>query len=453
MEVPDWALWGAQTQRAVQNFPISGYRFDRRFIRAMGLIKSAAAHVNRELGLLDERRAGWITAAAKEIIEGKLDDHFVLDIFQTGSGTSTNMNANEVISNRAIQLAGGKVGSREPVHPNNHVNMGQSSNDVIPTAIHVAAAEGLTVDLLPALDALRKRLTEKANHYWNVLKIGRTHLQDATPIRLGQEISGWAAQVKLSQERLMRATTALGPLPIGGTAVGTGINTHPEFGKRMAAKLTKLTGIPFTEAENHFEAQATKDAVCSASGELRAVAVALTKIANDIRWLASGPRCGLAEIRIPSTQPGSSIMPGKVNPVMSEMLIQVCTQVMGNDLAVTLGARDSVFQLNVMMPLIARNLMESIRLLANASKVFTERCVAGLEANQQRCEQMIEQSLAMCTSLAPAIGYDQAAAIAKEASATGQTVRQVALAKGVLPPEQLSKLLDPATMTAPTESA
>ncbi|MBP7933425.1 MAG: class II fumarate hydratase [Phycisphaerae bacterium] len=453
MEVPDWALWGAQTQRAVQNFPISGYRFDRRFIRAMGLIKSAAAHVNRELGLLDERRAGWITAATEEVIEGKLDDHFVLDIFQTGSGTSTNMNANEVVSNRAIQLAGGKVGSREPVHPNDHVNMGQSSNDVIPTAIHVAAAEGLKNDLLPTLEALAKRLTEKANRYWNVIKIGRTHLQDATPIRLGQEISGWAAQVKLSQERMARATMALGALPIGGTAVGTGINTHPEFGKRMAAKLTKLTGIPFSEAENHFEAQAAKDAICSASGELRAVAVALTKIANDIRWLASGPRCGLAEIRIPSTQPGSSIMPGKVNPVMSEMLIQVCTQVIGNDLAVTLGARDSVFQLNVMMPLIARNLLESIRLLTNALKVFTERCVAGLQANEQRCALMIEQSLAMCTSLAPAIGYDQAAAIAKEASATGQTVRQVALAKAVLPPEQLSKLLDPATMTAPTESA
>ncbi len=450
MQVPGWALWGAQTQRAVENFPISGYRFDRRFIRAIGLIKLAAAEVNHALGLLDEKRLGWISAAAREVIDGKLDDHFVLDVFQTGSGTSTNMNANEVIANRAIQLAGGKVGSRDPVHPNDHVNMGQSSNDVIPTAIHVAAAEALQVDLSPALRELAATLGGKADRFRDVIKIGRTHLQDATPIRLGQEIGGWAAQARLSADRAARAVAALRELPIGGTAVGTGINTHPEFGRRVAVKLSEWTGITFDEAGDHFEAQSAKDGVCEASGLIRTIAVALTKIANDVRWLACGPRCGFAEISIPATQPGSSIMPGKVNPVMSEMLVQVCAQVIGNDTAVTLGGRDSVFQLNVMMPLIARNLLESIRLLTAGVRTFTTRCAAGIEANADRCARMIEQSLAMCTSLAPAIGYDQAAAIAKEAFATGRTVREVALAKKVCPPEKLNALLDPAGMTSPS---
>ncbi len=449
MEVPGWALWGAQTQRAVENFPISGYRFDRRFIRAMGLIKHAAAEVNRELGILDPQKADWITRAAQEVIDGKLDEHFVLDIYQTGSGTSTNMNANEVISNRAIQLAGGEVGSRDPVHPNDHVNMGQSSNDVIPTAIHVATAEALQNDLLPALQNLAKRLGEKACQFWEVVKIGRTHLQDATPIRLGQEISGYSAQAQLSASRTEKAVAALRELPIGGTAVGTGINSHPEFGKRMAARLTERTGIQFVEAGNHFEAQAAKDAVAEASGLVRTIAISLTKIANDIRWLASGPRCGLGELIIPATQPGSSIMPGKVNPVMSEMLIQVCTEVMGNDAAVAIACRDSIFELNTMMPLMGRNLLESIRLLASGVKIFTERCVAGMEANLQRCGEMVEQSLAMCTSLAPAIGYDKAAAIAKKAYATGKTVREVALAEGVLPKAELDKLLDPVAMTRP----
>jgi len=450
MQVPGWALWGAQTQRAVENFPISGYRFDRRFIRAVGLIKLAAAEVNHALGLLDEKRLGWISAAAREVIDGKLDDHFVLDVFQTGSGTSTNMNANEVIANRAIQLAGGKVGSRDPVHPNNHVNMGQSSNDVIPTAIHVAAAEALEVDLIPTLRELAAALQAKADRFTDIIKIGRTHLQDATPIRLGQEMGGWAAQARLSADRGARAAAALRELPIGGTAVGTGINTHPEFGRRVAAKLSEWTGVAFEEAANHFEAQSAKDGVCEASGLIRTIAIALTKIANDIRWLACGPRCGLAEITIPATQPGSSIMPGKVNPVMSEMLVQVCAQVIGNDAAITLGGRDGVFQLNTMMPLIARNLLESIRLLTAGVRTFTTRCVAGLEANADRCTRMIEQSLAMCTSLAPAVGYDQAAAIAKEAFATGRTIREVALAKKICPPEKLNALLDPASMTRPT---
>lgn len=449
MQVPGWALWGAQTQRAVENFPISGYRFGRRFIRAMGLIKRSAAQVNSELGLLDAKKAEWIVAAAQEVIDGRLDQHFPLDIYQTGSGTSTNMNANEVISNRAIQMAGGKVGSREPVHPNDHVNMGQSSNDVIPTAIHVALAEGLQQDLIPALEIMAQKLDEKARRFWDVIKIGRTHLQDATPIRLGQEFSGYAAQARLSADRARRAIAALRELPIAGTAVGTGINTHVEFGARVARKLTEVTGIEFAEAENHFEAQAAKDAVCEASGILRGIAVAMTKIANDIRWLASGPRCGIGEIRIPSTQPGSSIMPGKVNPVMSEMLIQVAVQVMANDAAVAMGARDSIFELNTMMPLIAHNALESVRLLSAGIDVFTRRCIDGIEPDVERCAQMIEQSLAMCTSLAPKIGYDQAAAIAKEAYAAGKTVREVALAKNVLPPDELSSTLDPAAMTAP----
>lgn len=448
MEVPGRALWGAQTQRAVENFPISGYRFCRRFIRALGLIKQAAAEVNRELGLLDDERADWIIAAAQEVIDGKLDDHFVVDVFQTGSGTSTNMNANEVIANRAIQLAGGQVGSRDPVHPNDHVNMGQSSNDVIPTAIHVAAAEGLRSDLIPVLEALAHRLGEKTNEFWPVVKVGRTHLQDATPIRLGQEFGGFATQAQLSAERAEKGIEALLELPIGGTAVGTGINTHRQFGQRVAERLSRRTGIGFREAGNHFEAQSAKDGVCEASGLLRTIAISMTKIANDVRWLASGPRCGFGEITIPATQPGSSIMPGKVNPVMSEMLVQVGAQVIGHDAVIAIGARDSVFELNVMMPLMARNLLESIRLLATGVQAFTERCVEGIEPNAGRCEQTIEQSLAMCTGLTPAIGYDQAALIAKEAYDSGKTVREVALARGVLPAGELDKLLDPGGMTA-----
>ena len=453
MTVPAWAYWGAQTQRAVENFPISGYRFGRPFIRALGLIKRAAAEVNRELGRLDPRRAEWICQAADEVVDGRLDRHFVLDIYQTGSGTSTNMNANEVIANRAIELAGGRIGSRDPVHPNDHVNLGQSSNDVIPTAIHVAAAESIRNELLPALRALAEVLKAKALAFDGIIKIGRTHLQDATPIRLGQVFSGYAAQAQLSVLRAERAIHALRELPIGGTAVGTGLNTHPEFGRRVCRKLAAATGIEFVEATNHFEAQAAKDAVCEASGLLRAIAVAVTKIANDIRWLASGPRCGLGEIRIPPTQPGSSIMPGKVNPVMSEMLIQVAAQVMANDTAVALGARDSIFELNVMMPLIAHNLLESVRLLANAVRVFTERCARGIEADARRCGELIEQSLAMCTSLAPKIGYDAAAAIAKEAYATGRTVRQVAESRGVLSRQKLDALLDPRAMTEPGAEA
>ncbi|MCH7884270.1 MAG: class II fumarate hydratase [Planctomycetes bacterium] len=449
MTVPAGAYWGAQTQRAVENFPISGYRFGRRFIRAMGLIKQAAAKVNLALGKLDRERADLIIKAAGDVIDGKLDDQFPLDIFQTGSGTSSNMNANEVIGNRAIELAGGTIGSREPIHPNDHVNMGQSSNDVIPTAIHVSAAEAIQHDLAPALEHLAKALGDKSKAFDRIVKIGRTHLQDATPVRLGQEFAGYARQVELGVLRANKAVRALRELPIGGTAVGTGINTHPEFGRRMCKALAEATGIEFVEAADHFEAQAAKDAVCEVSGQIKTIAVSLSKVANDIRLLGSGPRCGIGEIKLPAVQPGSSIMPGKVNPVMSEMLIQVCAQVMGNDMAVTLACRESYFELNVAMPLMAHNLLESVRLLASAARVFADRCVVGIEANEERCRELIEGSLAMCTSLAPKIGYDKAAAIAKEAFATGKTVRQVAKEMKVLPEAELDKTLDAMSMTKP----
>jgi fumarate hydratase class II len=449
MTVPSSAYWGAQTQRAVQNFPISGYRFGRRFIRAMGLIKRAAARTNRDLDRLDPKLAKLIERSANEVIEGKLDDHFVVDIYQTGSGTSTNMNTNEVIANRAIELAGGTIGSKDPVHPNDHVNTGQSSNDSIPTAMHVATAEAIKLDLIPALEVLAEALEEKAKAFDDVIKIGRTHLQDATPIRLGQEFSGYAAQARFGIDRMTKAIKALAELPIGGTAVGTGINTHPEFSKRVCADLSESTGIEFKEARNHFQAQAAKDAMVETSGQLRVVAVSLTKVANDIRWLGSGPRCGLGEIKIPATQPGSSIMPGKVNPVMSEMLIQVCTQVIGNDTAVTIGARDSIFELNTMMPLIAHNTLESIRIMSSGARQFTAECVKGIEPDRERAEQMVEKSLAMVTSLAPIIGYDKAAAIAKESFKTGRSVREIAREQSGLGEDELKKALDPMSMTEP----
>ncbi len=449
MEVPAGAYWGAQTQRAVENFPISGYRFGRRFVRALGLIKQSAAKVNLELGKLDPERSGYIVKSAQDVIDGKLDDQFVLDIYQTGSGTSSNMNANEVIGNRAIEIAGGTIGSREPVHPNDHVNMGQSSNDVIPTAIHVSVADAITNDLMPALEHLHVTLKKKAVDFDTVVKIGRTHLQDATPARLGQEFSGYARQVELAVMRSIKAVRALRELPIGGTAVGSGINTHPEFGARMAVTLSKATGIEFVEAVDHFEAQAAKDGACEVSGQMKTIAISLNKIGNDIRLLGSGPRCGIGELSIPETQPGSSIMPGKVNPVMSEMVAQVTAQVIGNDTAITHGCRESYFELNVGMPVMAHNLLESVRLLASAARVFADKCVSGIVANEERCKELIEGSLAMCTSLAPLVGYDKAAAIAKEAFKTGKTVREVAREQKVLSDEELEKALDPMSMTKP----
>src|SRR4051794_7966820 len=451
MKVPAEAYYGAQGGRAVENFPILCFLSNRRFIAAMGLVKWACAEVNLRLGLFDERREQLIKQAAQEVIDGRLDAQFVVDIFQTGSGTSTNMNTNEVIASRANEIATGKRGGKEPVHPNDHVNQEQSSNDVIPTAMHVSAAVAIKESLVPALEHLAGVLDRKAKQFDDVVKIGRTHLQDATPIRLGQEIGGYAAQARLSALRAQKAIRALRELPLGGTAVGTGINSHPGFAKQAVAVIARKTGIDFVEAENHFEAQAAKDGVVEASGQLKTIAISLTKIANDIRWLASGPRCGVGEISIPATQPGSSIMPGKVNPVMSEMVLQVAAQVVGNDATVALAGSGlgSTFELNVMMPVMAYNLLQSIALLSKASRVFADRCVLGIEANRDRCEGLVEQSLAMCTSLAPLIGYDKAAEIAKESLKTGKTVREVAKAKGVLADGELAKVLDPRRMTTP----
>ena len=450
MSVPAEALYGASTQRAVLNFPISGYRFGRSFLRALGLVKAAAAEANQELGKLDGKLAGLIRQAAEELIAGQLDAHFPIDIFQTGSGTSTNMNANEVLANRCSQLAGEAIGSKKPVHPNDHVNMGQSSNDVIPTAMHVAAAETLANDLLPALAELATSLDDKAREFWDVIKIGRTHLMDATPVRLGQEFAGYARQMHQGRQRLLGALEAVQELALGGTAVGTGLNCHPEFPGRAIAHLNQRTGLSFREAADHFEAQSAKDALVEASGQLKAVAVSLFKIANDFRWLSSGPRCGFGEITLPATQPGSSIMPGKVNPVMSEALMQVCAQVFGGDATITWSAAaGSSFELNVMMPVLAHHFLENVRILSNAVRAFTEKCVRGVAANEARCNELVEYSMAMVTSLAPIIGYDRAAEIAKESGKTGKTVREICREQQVLPPAELAAALDPVEMTKP----
>ena len=449
MAVPKDALYGASTQRAVLNFPVSGYRFSRPFIRALGLIKWGAAQANHDLGLLDAHRSALIVQAAEEVIEGKLDQHFPLDIFQTGSGTSTNTNANEVIANRCAQLAGKPIGSRDPVHPNDHVNMGQSSNDVIPSAIHLSAAEQLQDCLLPALEKLRSALSGKAKEFHHIIKIGRTHLMDATPVRLGQEFAGYAQQVAYGKTRAEKAIEVLRELALGGTAVGTGLNRHPDFPAKVMRHLHQRTGLEFFEARDHFEAQGGKDAVVEASGQLKTIATSLFKIANDIRWLGSGPRCGIGEIRLPATQPGSSIMPGKVNPVLCESMMMVCAQVFGNDAVVTWAGANGNFELNVMMPVMAHNILESIRLLGNAADAFTEKCVVGIEANEERCRELVELSMAMVTSLAPKIGYDRAAEIAKESARTGKTVREICREKKLLGENELEGTLDPVAMTQP----
>ena len=449
MDVPFDALYGATTQRAVLNFPVSGYRFGRPFIRALGLIKWAAAQANRDLSRLDQERARLIVQAAEELIDGTLDRHFPIDIFQTGSGTSTNMNANEVIANRVSQIAGKPIGSKDPVHPNDHVNMGQSSNDVIPTAIHIAVGESIRNDLMPALEHLQHGLEAKTQEFWDVIKIGRTHLMDATPVRLGQEFSGYAKQIEHGKLRVGNAIAAVEELALGGTAVGTGLNTHPEFAGRVMGYLWNRTGIAFREARNHFEAQAAKDGLVEASGELRTLAVSLFKVANDIRWLSSGPRCGIGEIQLPATQPGSSIMPGKVNPVMCESVMQVSAQVFGNDTTVCWGGANGNLDLNVMMPVMAYNTLESIRLLANVVRAFQDKCVSGITANRERCKELVEYSMAMVTSLAPIIGYDRAAEIAKESAKTGKTVRQICRERQVLPEADLNRALDPIEMTKP----
>jgi fumarate hydratase class II len=449
MSVPASALYGASTQRAVLNFPISGYRFSRPLIRALGLIKWAAAQANHDLGLLDATRSALIVQAAEEVVDGKLDEHFPLDIFQTGSGTSTNTNANEVIAHRCAQLAGHAANAKEKVHPNDHVNMGQSSNDVIPSAIHVSAAEQLKNQLGPALKKLHKALEAKASEFNDIIKIGRTHLMDATPVRLGQEFAGYAQEVAYGRERAHKAMEVLRELALGGTAVGTGLNRHRDFPGKVIRHLEHRTGIAFFEAKNHFEAQGGKDAVVEASGQLKTIATSLFKIANDIRWLGSGPRCGIGEIQLPATQPGSSIMPGKVNPVMCESMMMVCAQVFGNDNCITWAGANGNFELNVMMPVMAHNLLESIRLLSNVIDVFAEKCVIGIVANRERCAELVELSMAMVTSLAPKIGYDRAAEIAKESARTGKTVRQICLEKKVLPEAELERVLDPVKMTEP----
>jgi fumarate hydratase class II len=448
MQVPTDAYYGAQTARAIENFPISNLRFSRHFIRAIGLIKKHAARTNASLGLLPAPISDAIQKAAQEVIDGKWDSQFVVDIFQTGSGTSTNMNANEVIANRAAEINGGIRGDKS-IHPNDHVNRGQSSNDVIPTAIHIAALEGIMHALIPALGELHAALVKKAAEFDAVLKIGRTHLQDATPIRLGQEFSGYASQIEHGIARLRSIESHLGELPLGGTAVGTGINTHIEFARRTIEGIAAETKLPLREAPNHFEAQGAIDALVETSGVLKSVAVSLVKIANDIRWLGSGPRCGLGELKLPATQPGSSIMPGKVNPVMCEMVIQVGAQVIGNDAVVTFAGTFGNFELNTMLPVAAYNLLQAIELLTNASRVFATRCIAGLEADAEKCRANIEQSLAMCTALVPEIGYDKAAKIAKVAYETGRTVREVALEISGLEKKKVDELLDARSQTEP----
>jgi fumarate hydratase class II len=446
VQVPRDALFGAQTRRALDNFPISDLRKPRRFVEALGAIKLESAVVNNELGLIGEEEKNAIVEAAEEVVDGRLDNAFVLDVFQTGSGTSTNMNANEVISNRAIQILGGELGSKSPIHPNDHVNMGQSSNDVIPTAIHLSALISIEHDLLPALEKLRNALQEKAEQFDDVVKTGRTHLQDATPIRLGQEFLGYAGQMERGITRVRKAQDDLSEVALGGTAVGTGVNTQPEFAARVCERLSERFGVDVHETENHFQAQSAMDGTVFTSGALKTVAVSLMKIANDIRWLGSGPRAGIGEIALPEVQPGSSIMPGKVNPVIAESVAMVAAQVMGNDATITIAGQSGNFELNVMLPLIAYNLLQSIDLLANAAENLTDQCVIGIEATE-RGPELVEQGLMLATALAPVIGYDRAAEISKQAYKTGETIREIAREDTDLSEEELDRLLDARHMT------
>ena len=446
VNVPDKAYYGAQTQRAIDNFKISNLQFSKSFINSLAIIKRSGAIANYKLDKLDSKISKAITQACAEILDGNFNDQFKVDVFQTGSGTSSNMNINEVVANRASEILGGKLGSREPVHPNDHVNLGQSSNDVIPSAIHISVYMDIANKLLPSLTKLEKSLLDKKNQFDSIIKIGRTHLQDATPISLGQEFSGYVYQIKKSINRIQDAQKSLLDLALGGTAVGTGINTHAKFGLTIADEISKYTNYDFSESKNHFESQATQDSIVHLSGSLKTLSVSLHKIANDIRWLASGPRSGIGELTLPAVQPGSSIMPGKVNPVICESLIQVCAKVIGNDSAITLGGLGGFFELNVMLPLVAYSTLESIDLLSNGVDMFREKLIEGLSANEKVCENYIEGSLAMCTSLAPVIGYDKAAHLAHLAFDSGKTVREVALEEQVLSKNELEKLLDPKNM-------
>ena len=450
MEVPDEALFGASTQRAVLNFPISGRPMPAAFIHALGTVKWACAAANESVGRLSAEKAALIKTAALEVEDGRHDSDFPVDVFQTGSGTSSNMNINEVVSNLAAQSSGNPIGAKEPIHPNDDVNLGQSSNDIIPTVLHVSVVLALRDKLLPALNHLGEALEAKSEEFSEVIKIGRTHLMDATPLTLGQEFSGYAAQLRKSEARAQRAIDCLLELAIGGTAVGTGINTHPEFGASVCANLAEKTGLGFREADNHFEAQGARDDCVEAAGHLTAIAASLTKVANDIRLLGSGPRSGITEISLPSTQPGSSIMPGKVNPVMSEMLVQVCIYVQGLSQSVSICGRDGHFELNVTLPLIAHCLHESIECLANGARTFADRCVFGIEANETRCRELVERSLMLVTALNPHIGYDNAAKVAKQAFAEGKTLKEVVLELGLLDEPTLNAALDPLTMVKPS---
>lgn len=447
MHLPDEALYGASTQRAVLNFPISDKRFQREFISALGLIKLAAATVNRDLGLLAPDKAAAIIAAAEEVVTGKNYQHFVVDVYQTGSGTSTNMNANEVIANRALEILQKPKGDKKTIHPNDDVNLCQSSNDVFPSAIHIAAVELSDGKLIPALKNLHAALIKKTQEFAAIVKVGRTHLQDATPITLGQEFSGYAAQVQQAWERIERALISVRHLPLGGTAVGTGLNAHPEFASKVIAFLNERTGRSFSEAENHFAAQAAQDSILELSGALKGAASALIKIANDIRWLAAGPRCNLAELKLPEIQPGSSIMPGKVNPVICESVIMVACQVIGYDTAITFANQQSNFELNTALPVMAYSILESINLLAAAGDNFAEKCIVGISANEDRCKFFAEASLSNCTALVPTLGYDAAAQVAKKAVTEDLSIKEAALAAGLTTPEDLDTLIDIVKMT------
>ncbi|BCW99893.1 MAG: fumarate hydratase class II [Armatimonadota bacterium] len=449
IEVPADRYWGAQTQRSLRHFAIGEDRMPRELIRAFGILKQAAAEINRDLGKLDAERAGWIIQAAQEVIDGALDDHFPLRVWQTGSGTQTNMNANEVIANRAIELAGGEIGSKKPVHPNDHVNMSQSSNDTFPTAMHIAAAERIVNALIPAVRTVRDALDAKSREFADIIKIGRTHLMDAVPLTLGQEFSGWVAMLHDDLERLEAVLPKLYELAAGGTAVGTGLNTHPEFAERIAAKIAAKTGLPFVTAPNKFAALAAHDALVMASGALRTLACSLMKIANDIRWLASGPRCGLAELMLPENEPGSSIMPGKVNPTQCEAMTMVCVQVMGSDAAVGFAGSQGNFELNVFKPVIIYNVLHSIRLLSDACRSFTEHMVVGIQADRRRISEYVNNSLMLVTALSPRIGYDNAARVAHKAHHEGTSLKDACVALGFLTPKEFDEVVRPEQMLGP----
>ncbi len=449
MKLPEGRYYGSQTARSLLNFDIGIEKIPRELVVAFGFLKKAAALVNRELGLLSEEKASLIVQAAEEIIEGKLDEHFPLSVWQTGSGTHTNMNVNEVIANRAIELAGGVIGSKTPVHPNDDVNKSQSSNDTFPAAMHIATAAAITGKLLPAVEALANLLQKKTSEFSNIVKIGRTHLMDAVPLTLGQEFSGYAAQIERGHKRISQCLPRLHELSLGGTAVGTGLNTHPEFAVRVAKKIADLTGLPFVTAENKFEALAAHDTMVETSGALKTLAVSLTKIANDIRWLSSGPRCGIGELAIPANEPGSSIMPGKVNPTQCEAVTMIAAQVMGNDTTITFCGASGNFELNVYKPVIIYNLLQSVRLLTDGCRSFGEKCVAGITANESVIDRHVQNSLMLVTALNPYIGYDKAAQIAKKAHVEGTTLKDAAVALGFLSAKEFDNIVIPAKMTGP----